>query len=56
MAKPELKIKAATAQEICKQFPLSERGRPLLKADMSPLAFVDSLVADFTKTGLWHRG
>jgi hypothetical protein len=45
VAKPELKIKATTAQEICAQFALSERGRPHLQPDMPPLAFVDSLVA-----------
>jgi hypothetical protein len=43
--KPELKIKAATAQEVCAQFPLSEQGRPHLQASMPPLAFVDALVA-----------
>jgi hypothetical protein len=43
--KPVLKIKAATAQEVCAKFALSAKGRPYLQADMAPLAFLDALAA-----------
>jgi hypothetical protein len=40
-----LKIKTATAQEVCVQFELSELGRAQLQAGMSPLDFLNALVA-----------
>lgn len=44
-ANSKLKIKAATAQEVCAQFPLSAEAKPLLDPQMAPLAFLDVLVA-----------
>jgi len=43
---PKLKIKAATAQEICEGCPLSEAAKPHLAEKMPPLAFLDALVAN----------
>jgi hypothetical protein len=40
-----LKIKAATAQEVCSGFTLSADARPHLKPEMPPLDFVKALVA-----------
>lgn len=45
MANSKVKIKAATAQEICAGFTLSEEAQPCLKPEMPPLAFVDALIA-----------
>jgi hypothetical protein len=43
---PKLKIKAATAQEICDGFPLSEAAQPHLAPKIPPLAFLDALIAN----------
>jgi uncharacterized protein DUF6931 len=40
---PKLKIKAATAQELCTELPLSGEARSLLDATTPPLEFVDAL-------------
>jgi len=45
MDNPKLKIKAATAQEVCAGFELTEAGRPHLKPDMPPIDFVNALTA-----------
>jgi hypothetical protein len=41
----KLKIEAPTAQEICRQFPLSEPGQAQLQPAMAPLDFVDALIS-----------
>lgn len=43
MSGQKLKIKAATAQEVCAQFALSEGGRACLKPAMPPLEFLTAL-------------
>lgn len=45
MSGAKLKIRAATAQEICGQFALSEAGRQCLKPAMPPLEFLSALAA-----------
>ena len=45
MANPKLKIKAATAQEICSQYKLSPAAKPHLKEAMPPLDFLAALIA-----------
>jgi hypothetical protein len=45
MSGPKLKIKAATAQEVCAQFTLSDAGRVCLKPAMAPLEFLSALGA-----------
>jgi hypothetical protein len=42
---PKLKIKAATAQEICSQYKMSPEAQPLLKDAMPPLDFIAALTA-----------
>jgi hypothetical protein len=44
-ASPKLKIKAATAQEICSQYKVSPEAQELLKDKMPPLDFLAALVA-----------
>jgi uncharacterized protein DUF6931 len=44
LASPKLKIKAATAQEICTGFALSEDAKSCLEPEMPPLAFVEVLI------------
>ncbi len=39
----KLKIKAATAQEVCAEYALSDEAKPLLRPDMPPLDFVAAL-------------
>src|SRR5262249_3612664 len=39
----KLKIKAATAQEVCAGYALSDEAKPLLRPDMPPLEFVAAL-------------
>ncbi len=46
MANPKVKIKAATAEEICAEFPLSDAARPHLKPAMAPIPFLDALIAN----------
>lgn len=43
---PLIKIKAATAAEICAHFDLKEEAKPLLLDDMSPRKFLEALVAN----------
>ncbi len=43
---PKLKIKAATAQELCAQFQLSAAAKPHLEDGIAPLDFFDALVAN----------
>ncbi len=45
MSNPKLKIKAATAQEICSQYKVSPAAKPHLKEAMPPLDFFAALVA-----------
>lgn len=45
MAAPTVKIKAQTADEICKQFPLSDAGKAKLAPGSAPLAFLEALEA-----------
>jgi hypothetical protein len=46
VANPKLKIKAATAQEICSQYKLSPAAKPHLKEAMAPLDFINALIAN----------
>ena len=46
MANPKLKIKAATAQEICSQYKVSPAAKPHLTEAIAPLDFVAALIAD----------
>ena len=45
MADSKLKIKAATAHEICAEFPLSPEAQPHLDPQIAPLPFLDTLLA-----------
>jgi hypothetical protein len=45
MSGGKLKIRAATAQEVCAQFALSDAGRQCLKPEMPPLEFLSALAA-----------
>jgi hypothetical protein len=45
VSNPKLKIKAATAQEICSQYKLSPAAKPHLKEAMPPLDFLAALLA-----------
>jgi hypothetical protein len=45
VANPKLKIKAATAQEICTQYKVSLAAQPLLTEAMPPLDFISALIA-----------
>lgn len=46
VSNPKLKIKAATAQEICSQFKLSPLAKSHLTDAMPPLAFLEALIAN----------
>ena len=42
---PWTKIRASSAAEVCKNFPLKEDARPLLRAGQSPREFLEALIA-----------
>jgi hypothetical protein len=46
VATPKLKVKAATAQEVCEGCPLSDAAKPHLTEKIPPLAFLDALIAN----------